>query len=470
MESTDHCYKEFLILQPDKVRFSDLIHLLYSGDVCANKAVDCPDGTDTINSLERRWALVASLLVQMILYKLATPMAAFGSRLEKWMNLFYDNGSSFKALFATLLNGKNSSPDKDSANYRSAIGLLDKRIDLDKNIKPGDSRYNSALSIMAAKLAYENKNAITSVVTNNWKMNFVEYCDCYNEFEERNTTQAFILCDKPTDVNLVVVAFSGTKPFNALQWSTDVDFSWYKIPGVGKIHGGFMKALGLQKKIGWPKNLSEDKEGHIYAYYAIREKLREILEENPKAKFLVTGHSLGGALAVLFPCILKYHDEEKLLEKLEGVYTYGQPRVGDATFGDYAKEFLYSPKKRYFRFVYGNDIVPRVPYDGKALLFKHFGDCFYYDIFYRGKVMSEEPNKNYFSIFTMIPKYFTAIMEIIRSFFIGYINGSDYSEGWASIFGRMFGLIIPGIPPHGPVDYVNSTRLGHFSIFPSTNK
>ena len=61
-------------------------------------------------------------------------------------------------------------PDSRSATYRSLIGNLDTRVDLDKNIKANDKRYGAALSIMAAKLSYENEAFARSVVKNHWQV------------------------------------------------------------------------------------------------------------------------------------------------------------------------------------------------------------------------------------------------------------------------------------------------------------
>jgi hypothetical protein len=60
-----------------------------------------------------------------------------------------------------------------------------------------------------------------------------------------NNTQAFVVMDKPEDANLVVVAFRGTEAFNAYDRSTDIDFSWAKLDGLGGVHLGFLEALGV---------------------------------------------------------------------------------------------------------------------------------------------------------------------------------------------------------------------------------
>jgi hypothetical protein len=207
------------------------------------------------------------------------------------------------------------------------------------------------------------------------------------DFLGQPSTQAMMFQDTRAQPNLIVVAFRGTNPFDPKAWQTDVDLSWFKLEGVGKIHSGFMKALGLQKDKGWPKELEQGSNQRQFAYYAIRQRLREILQKNENAKFILTGHSLGAALAILFVTVLAIHEEAWLLEKLEGVYTFGQPRVGDKQLGNYMKEKLKKYDVRHLRYVYCNDLVARIPYDdADDLFFEHWGPCLYYNSIYKGTV------------------------------------------------------------------------------------
>ncbi|KAK8942126.1 hypothetical protein KSP40_PGU018187 [Platanthera guangdongensis] len=332
-------FSDYLVLRPDKAGLFDLLHVLYSGKLDENECVYGPPGTE-IAGMRRRWAIFITLLIQRTLLLFSSPMARFGSAVVFFGNLVTDNGGLI-SLSANFIRGKARIPLKDDATYKSAIGLIDTRLELDESIPREDSsRYQAALSIMASKLSYENHPFIVNTVTQRWKMEFLAYYNCWNgklmnsaasDYQEDFSTQAFIMSDKTDDAGgeLIVVAFRGTEPFDARQWCTDIDFSWYEIPGVGKIHGGFIKALGLQKARGLPREIERRTADHPpYAYYAVREKLREELRRNERARFVVTGHSLGGALAVLFPVLLRLHGEESLLERMEGFTRSGSPGLG----------------------------------------------------------------------------------------------------------------------------------------------
>lgn len=61
-------------------------------------------------------------------------------------------------------------PDESSATFRSAVGHSDWRVELDKSSRPGEIKYNTSLSLMAAKLSYENKAFIETIVKDHWNV------------------------------------------------------------------------------------------------------------------------------------------------------------------------------------------------------------------------------------------------------------------------------------------------------------
>ncbi|CAI8588873.1 unnamed protein product [Vicia faba] len=448
----------YMILNPEDAHFFDIIHVLFSRNIGHRKFVDSNAEGDVEGSFRGRWLIFISIVLQKFLMFIAKPLAKLGTCVEMLVNLIALNGGIIMIII-NFLSGHLKIPDPKSHTYLSFIGNLDTRIKTDI-LKHEDCKYYVSLAMMASKACYENEAYLKSIIAHEWKMEFVGFFDCWNEYQGRATTQILILLDKSKDRDTYVVAFRGTEPFDADAWCTDLDISWYGIPGVGRVHGGFMKALGLQKNLGWPNEIQRDEKVAPLAYYVIRDILRKCLSENPNAKFILTGHSLGGALAILFPTIMFLHDEKLLIQRLEGIYTFGQPRVGDERFTQYMIEKMKENCVRYCRFVYCNDIVPRLPYDDKDMLFKHFGICLFFNRRYELEVLEEEPNKNYFSPWCVIPMIFNAILELIRSFTIAYKKGPHYREGWLLFFFRMVGLLIPGLPAHGPQDYINSTLLG----------
>ncbi|KAL2333546.1 hypothetical protein Fmac_014759 [Flemingia macrophylla] len=457
---------KFMLLKPEEMSFFQLFRVLFGRDIEEKGFVQCLEVIIESWSYQK-WLLFWSFMVQKILYSTASILQCIGDIIESLLNAqaSYSN-NVFKFVF-NCIQGKQV-VNKDSVNYVSMIGHMDRRVRLlDDSIKRKDpNKYDVALFMMASKVSYENKAFVHAIVVDHWKMELVDCRDYWNDYQEKATTQGFIMLERGEDHDTYIVAFRGTEPFDADAWSTDFDISWFELPDIGRTHAGFMKALGLQvdlknNVVGWPKEIENDK-NRPRAYYSIRDLLKKHLRSNgnKKAKFTLTGHSLGGALAILFPAILMLHDETFLLERLEGVYTFGQPRVGDGTFANYMEQNLKHYGIKYLRFVYGNDIVTRLPFDNNIMKFDHFGTCLYYDRNYKCKKLQDEPNKNYFSWKDMIPMWVNAFLELVRTFTIVYKYGPDYQEGCVMKVYRLVGLIFPGISAHCPQDYVNVTWLG----------
>ncbi|TMW92671.1 hypothetical protein EJD97_012701 [Solanum chilense] len=430
--------KDYFELKAEEASCSDLFRIFYSCELEKKKFVDAPQGTNKIQGIQRRWIVFASVSMQRFLISVRKPMNIIGSKVELLLNYPSCNGGLLK-LFFNIILGEVVRPDMKSENFMSIIGQLDWRVDLDKTKNVGDNYFGPSLAIMAAKLSYENEAFTKKVITHNWQMDLIKFYSFWNAYQEVYTTQAIMFQDKVEYSNLVVVAFRGTIPYNADHWITDVDLSWYELEGVGKLHAGFMKALGLQKNKGWPKEIDESSDQKLFAYYQIRKELKMILIKNEKAKFILTGHSLGGALAVLFGAILILHEEEWLLDRLEGVYTFGQPRVGDPQFGNFMKDKFNKYDVKYYRHVYSNDMV-----------------------------VEEEPNKNYFSVVWFLPMLLIAVYEFIRGFILPWTKGSHYREDWLQKMFRVVGLVIPGLSAHTTIDYVNLTRLGSVLHLPQS--
>lgn len=135
-------------------------------------------------------------------------------------------------------------------------------------------------------------------------------------------TRVIILSDEADEI----VAFRGTR--NIHNWLMDLECELADDPP-GRIHHGFQRALD-----------------------SIEGELVRALENLKSRRVWMAGHSLGGALAVL--CARRL-----LPLNLAGVYTFGQPRVGDSPFAQFYNSQL---KPLTWRVVYADDIVPRIPW------------------------------------------------------------------------------------------------------------
>ncbi|KAH0455559.1 hypothetical protein IEQ34_015591 [Dendrobium chrysotoxum] len=473
---------EHMILRHDKARYRDIAgHLVLHRRLRGSKYEEHKSGvSETLDEARIDWVTALTLLIQKLLSVISFPLLCLGHTVEFFLNLHSLNGGFF-GIFWGCLTVSLVIPRRKSADFRSIICHIDGRYELFRSIflsdfpsiepLPGLDVNPFSLSMMASKLAYENGAFIRNQVNKYWKMHFVRFFNCWNKYLKNRGTQAFICCDKEEDANVIVLAFRGTEPFNAYDWITDVDLSWLSMGKFGKAHLGFMRALGLQDEkdveIGFPREHEGHDEGKLLAYYAIREELNQLLDKHKRAKIIITGHSLGGALAILFPAILAMHERHDIINRIHGVMTYGQPRVGDAVFGRNVQAVL---KSKYHRMVYRYDIVPRIPFDKPPVaLFKHFGTCIYFTSWYEGKVVEESPNPNYFHPFFVFSMYLNAVGDLTKAFLLAYLQ-NDFDEGFVSLMYRASGLFIPGLASHSPRDYVNGGTMAKIIAHKIINK
>lgn len=157
----------------------------------------------------------------------------------------------------------------------------------------------------------------------------------------------------------LILAIRGTEPPNLLNWATNlavvpVAASGFFPGAAGRVHQGFAEALAAI----WP---------------SVEARLRDFTS-NGGRKVWITGHSLGGALALLVAARMAMDNSGANMGQLAGLYTCGQPRVGDPQFIDSAMARLGN---RYFRIVHGSDIVPHaLPEFLKPTVIKKVGAFF----------------------------------------------------------------------------------------------
>ena len=94
--------------------------------------------------------------------------------------------------------------------------------------------------------------------------------------------------------------------------------------------------------------------GFWKSYVSVEDTLLKTirLHQNNQQKILITGHSLGGALAVLAALDFSLHQLQPF-----GVYTYANPRVGGERFAEYYEQQQIPT----YRYVNKNDLIPMLP-------------------------------------------------------------------------------------------------------------
>jgi len=127
-----------------------------------------------------------------------------------------------------------------------------------------------------------------------------------------------------------VIVFRGTNPSEISDWDVNINETTFRI-SKGGIHEGF-----------W------------FAYQSLKPQMLIVLQSIRPKHLWITGHSLGGAMALA--CAIDLTLNEKMT--FDGLVTFGQPKVVEGDLATFVDEDLVG---RYARVVIGNDAVARIP-------------------------------------------------------------------------------------------------------------
>lgn len=181
---------------------------------------------------------------------------------------------------------------------------------------PGEFNWRSTLALVSAcKVAYNAPDRAVAVAQNEWGMRASPF--------DVDDSQGVILDGD----HVVVVAFRGTD--SLADWLGNIQVTPRRVPELGgAVHKGFLKA-----------------------YEDVAPIVENAVTNAGNRSLWITGHSLGGALAVIAAMVHRDHD-------IAGLRTFGQPRLlGRRPARLVTNRFGSS----YCRFVNYDDIVTRIP-------------------------------------------------------------------------------------------------------------
>jgi len=152
---------------------------------------------------------------------------------------------------------------------------------------------------------------------------------------------------------VVILSYRGTEPTNLRNWMGDADIGPGSLVLDGealRVHTGFHRNVRATL---W----SVVQELHLALQGRSLSNPEDRLEY-PMQALYVTGHSLGGAMAVLCALSLMGNAEQRVIaDRLRAVYTFGQP----LTVGEPLPHVARALARKVFRHVNARDPVPALP-------------------------------------------------------------------------------------------------------------
>ncbi|HEY9734998.1 MAG TPA: lipase family protein [Trichocoleus sp.] len=172
--------------------------------------------------------------------------------------------------------------------------------------------------------------------------------------DRKNTdTQCAIL----PDGNTIAIVFRGSE--SSFDWDTNFATQQERAEFDQKIIQGAIVDGEDREKIypyeGESSSNAKMHRGFVAAYFSVRDEIHDYIKNQPVSTAVVTGHSLGGALATLCAVDIQYNFSDKL-QTIEA-YTFGSPKVGNDGF----TESFNRRVPNSYRFVHGMDIVAELP-------------------------------------------------------------------------------------------------------------
>ncbi len=203
-----------------------------------------------------------------------------------------------------------------------------------KQYSPRDALAFALVSQLAYEIKYKQNWEYVKSTLAKWE--FSDYTIFDKRLGYRIDTQGFIASNQ----NHIIITFCGSE--SSADWLTN----FISIIDPGPFPNTFVH------------------EGFQDAIFPVVIKIALTLQKyNPdqNKSIWITGHSLGGALAVLLGAMLIEDDFP-----VQGIYTFGAPRVGDPNF---AQSLDQKINGIFYRVVNEGDIVPHLP--PKFLGFNH---------------------------------------------------------------------------------------------------
>lgn len=216
---------------------------------------------------------------------------------------------------------------------------------------------NALAMAQSSEIAYRDetvvKNGIEKIVGGNRTLQDFKFLD-----NALTHTQGFLAGFE----DAIVLGFRGTEHLR--DWLQDGQIKLVPFRQIGLVHLGFRNAVD-----------------------SVYDEIESTLQQwSGRGRTLwITGHSLGGALALVAAAYLRFPaDPTKTLPRpIAGLYTFGQPRTGTVNFCQSCDGNFGST---YFRYINNEDLVTRVP--PRELAYWHGGKDQYID---RNGAIHEDP-------------------------------------------------------------------------------